>query len=95
MQFFNERENKRKERAKYLKIWVKLFKIRKCFEKVQVVACSYIILEMDLKRVTNTISFIAIQRMKSEILREQNSQLVLVHILLVICVAAMPPKWIN
>ena len=37
---------------------------------------------------TNTISFIAIQHMKSQILGEQNSQLVLIHIWLVICLKA-------
>ena len=37
-------------------------------------------IENSSKKVTNTISFIAIERKKSDILREQNSQLVLIQI---------------
>ena len=43
-------------------------------------AQSLIILGMALKKVTNTISFIAIEHMTSEILREQISELVLIQI---------------
>ena len=44
---FQKKDNKKKrkekgqERVKYLKIWPKLYKISKYFEKGQVVACDY------------------------------------------------------
>ena len=40
MQFFRKRTKKGKKRAKYLKIWAKMYKIGKCFEKEQIIACN-------------------------------------------------------
>ena len=34
-----------KKRVKYLKIWTKMYKIWKCFEKGQVIACDYCTLQ--------------------------------------------------
>ena len=31
---------KKLKRAKYLKIWAKMYKIGKCFEKEQIIACN-------------------------------------------------------
>ena len=41
MRFFRKRAKKCQKWAKYLKIWAKMYKIRKYFEKGQVIMCDY------------------------------------------------------
>ena len=47
MQFFRRIANKGQKRAKYLKIWQKMYKIWECFEKGQSHACDYCTHETD------------------------------------------------